>query len=156
MNIIKTFQKAFELKYLRNWDKIYVLVDVHDTIMVGMKPEPSGENLVWYDKAIEALKLMQERGDICLIMWTGAYPLRINTYRAILAQKGVKFDYENENPDVDYSEFYCVDSKIYFNVGIDDRFGFEPEKDWDEIVRYLKILKVKEETFSDKAFFDKV
>ena len=93
--------------------------------------------------------MMQERGDICLIMWTGAYPLRINTYKSVLAQKGIKFDYENENPEVDYSEFYCVDSKIYFNVCVDDRCGFEPEKDWDDIVKYLKKLKAKEETFSN-------
>lgn len=139
MNIIKVFEKAFKQKTENNWDKIYVLVDVHDTIMVGMKPEPGSEQLVWFDKALEALKLMQERSDICLIMWTGAYPLRINGYRAALAKKGIKFDYENENPEVDDSDFYCVDSKIYYNVGIDDRFGFEPEKDWDVIIKYLKI-----------------
>jgi hypothetical protein len=141
MNIIKSFGKAFEMKDSKGWDKIYVLVDVHDTIMAGMKPEPTVENLVWYDKAIKALKLMRAHGDICLIMWTGAYPSRIDTYVDALAQKGFKFDYVNENPEADCSEFYCVDSKIYFNVGIDDRFGFEPEEDWDKIIWYFEIIK---------------
>ena len=58
MNIIKVFEKAFKQKTENNWDKIYVLVDVHDTIMVGMKPEPGSEQLVWFDKALEALKVL--------------------------------------------------------------------------------------------------
>ena len=38
------------------------------------------------------------------------------------------------------TDLYCSD-KIYFNVGIDDRFGFEPEKDWDKISYFLENIQ---------------
>lgn len=52
---------------------------------------------------------------------------------------GIVFDYFNENPEADSNEYYCQSNKIYFNIGIDDRFGFEPEEDWKKIIDFLKI-----------------
>ena len=140
MNIIKAFNKAFKAKEENNWEKIYVLVDVHDTIMVGTKPEK--EKPEWYYDALEVLKMMSDRDDICLIMWTGAYPDKISKYRKLLEEMYIRFDYVNENPEVENSNFYCMESKIYYNVGIDDRFGFEPETDWNLIKNFLKIKKI--------------
>ena len=28
----------------------------------------------------------------------------------------------------------CFDAKLYFNVGIDDKFGFDPVTDWAEVM----------------------
>lgn len=137
MNIIKAFNKAFKAKKENNWEKIYVLVDIHDTIMEGTKPE--GDTLLWYESALEALQMMTNRDDICLIMWTGAYSSRIKKYIWILKSMGIVFDYLNENPEADSNEYYCQSNKIYFNIGIDDRFGFEPEEDWKKIIDFLKI-----------------
>ena len=39
MDIVGAFEKAFLDKEKNNWDKIYVLVDVHDTIMQGTHKE---------------------------------------------------------------------------------------------------------------------
>ena len=139
MNIVGAFERAFREKAEHGWEKIYVLVDVHDTIMVGEKPER--DNPKWYAHAIDALRMMTEREDICLIMWTGAYPLRINKYKRLLAEMGVRFDYENENPEAESNDFYCSDSKVYFNVGIDDRFGFDAESDWKDVVDFLQKSK---------------
>ncbi len=33
MSIVKAFKKAFEKKEERGWDKIYVFVDIHETIL---------------------------------------------------------------------------------------------------------------------------
>ncbi len=54
---------------------------------------------------------------------------------------GIKFDYVNENPEIhalssdpkssDFSD------KFYFNVGIDDKFGFDPESDWVDLYDFL-------------------
>lgn len=135
MNIIKAFEKAFAQKERLGWDKIYVLVDVHDTIMSGVhkKDEP----YLWYDMALVGLKMLSSRDDICLIMWTGSHDTRIRQTLAELEKRGIHFDYVNENPETEDNDFYCSTSKIYFNVGIDDRFGFEAEKDWADIVRFL-------------------
>ena len=32
MNIVKSFDTAFKRMKERNWEKIYVLVDIHDTV----------------------------------------------------------------------------------------------------------------------------
>ena len=31
----------------------------------------------------------------------------------------------------------CFDEKTYFNVGIDDKFGFDAETDWEILYNYL-------------------
>ena len=139
MSITGAFMKAFTRKAEQGWEKIYVLVDVHDTIMKGMysKDEP----WLWYDWARLALKMMSVRDDICLILWTGSHVETVNAVTKTLEKRGIYFDYINENPEVKDTDFYCGDRKIYFNVGIDDKFGFEPETDWKEIVMFMSQIK---------------
>lgn len=140
MNIIGAFNKAFHRKNEKGWDKIYVLLDVHDTIIKGVykKDEP----WLWYEFAIDALKLMSDRNDICLILWTGSSKKRCNEIVFVLEEKGVHINYVNENPESEDSEFYCSFSKIYFNVGIDDKFGFDPYEDWEKILFYFKNILI--------------
>lgn len=44
MDIIKSFENAFDKKKSKGWDKIYVLVDIHDTIFKEIV-EPVKKNL---------------------------------------------------------------------------------------------------------------
>jgi hypothetical protein len=60
-------------------------------------------------------------------------------YNEIFRQLGINFDYTNENPEVDHKEAsgdYSV--KLYANVIMDDKGGFEPDVDWDDLHQYLK------------------
>lgn len=139
MNILKAFDRAFERKTEKNWEKIYVLVDVHDTIMKGLYSYE--EKYQWYTWSLIALKMLSMRDDICLILWTGSHYDNVNELISILYKKGISIDYVNENPEAEDNDFYCSTSKIYFNVGIDDKFGFEPETDWEELVKYLSNKK---------------
>lgn len=43
--------------------------------------------------------------------------------------------------EVGDTNFYCSSGKLYFNVGIDDRFGFDVERDWNAINQYLLLKK---------------
>lgn len=139
MNIVKAFSKAFEQKDSRGWDKIYVLVDVHGTIMQGVHQK--NELHLWYTWALPVLKTLSDMDGVCLIMWTGSHESSIQATLSELAKRGIRFDYVNENPEAEDNEFYCGAGKIYFNVGIDDRFGFEPESDWLELYKYLLTIK---------------
>ena len=38
-------------------------------------------------------------------------------------------DYSHQNFEV----------KLYFNVGIDDKFGFEPETDWIKVIKVIGV-----------------
>ena len=134
-SIAKAFEAAFRRKEEKGWEKIYVVVDIHDTILRACY-----ENEETYDfmpAARHALQLMSSRDDICLILWSGCYPERMEAYRQRFAQDGIHFDYINENPEIGNTSFQDFSQKVYFNVGIDDKFGFDPATDWIEVIEAL-------------------
>ena len=46
MSVIKSFENAFQRMRDKNWDKIYVLVDIHDTIFEACYE--TDENFKWF------------------------------------------------------------------------------------------------------------
>ena len=136
MNITKSFDGAFKRMKDRNWEKIYVLVDIHDTIFEACYHNK--EEYKWYPFAKEALQLMSYSEQICLILWSSSYKDAIEkTYGKIFEGNHIKFDYININPETKNNDLSCFDDKTYFNVGIDDKFGFEPNADWKILYNYL-------------------
>lgn len=139
-SITNLFKEAFQKKKERNWEKIFVLVDLHDTIIKGCYN--SGEfrtfDLISLD-AVEVLKLMTLRKDICLILWTSTNrELKIYT-EWLDHYHDIQFDYVNENPEVKSTEYAYFGDKMYFNVIIDDKAGFEPS-DWLELKENLHLM----------------
>jgi deoxyribodipyrimidine photolyase len=127
-SIGKAFGKAWVKKLENDWEKIYVLVDLHDTILEGQRT--GRERWKWYPHALEALQKLSDRDDICLILWTSSHKKKLAKYLSKMALNGVKFDYVNSNPEVGATDILDPSEKLYFNVGIDDKFGFDPETDW--------------------------
>ena len=135
MNIEKSFDSAFKRMKDRNWEKIYVLVDIHDTVFEACYHEK--EEHKWYPFAKEALDIMSHAQQISLILWTSTYENVINDYVEYFKTNGIRFDYINRNTETENTSLSCFDEKTYFNVGIDDKFGFEAETDWEIIYNYL-------------------
>lgn len=135
MNIEKSFDGAFKRMKDRNWEKIYVLVDIHDTVFEACYHEK--EEYKWYPFAKEALDIMSHAQQISLILWTSTYENVINDYVEYFKTNGIRFDYINRNTETKNTSLSCFDEKTYFNVGIDDKFGFEAETDWEIIYNYL-------------------
>jgi len=121
MDIGKAFEVAFNRKKEKNWEKIYVVVDIHDTILRACYENE--ETYDYYPYAREALQLMTNRDDICMILWSGCYDEQMAMYRSRFAEEGILFDYANKNPEVGKTSFQNFEVKLYFNVGIDDKFG---------------------------------
>lgn len=120
----------------RNWEKIYVLVDIHDTIFKACYYDK--EEHQWYPFAKEALQIMSYANNISLILWTSSYREAIKKeYGEVFKENNIKFDYININPETKNNDLSCFDEKTYFNVGIDDKFGFDAETDWEEVYNYL-------------------
>ena len=71
MDIARAFEVAFNRKIEKNWEKIYVVVDIHDTILRACYENEETYN--YYPYSREALQLMTNREDICLILWSGCY-----------------------------------------------------------------------------------
>ena len=87
MDIAKAFEVAFNRKIEKNWEKIYVVVDIHDTILRASYENE--ESYDYYPYSREALQLMTNREDICLILWSGCYDEKMSEYRAHFAEEGL-------------------------------------------------------------------
>ena len=139
MNITKVFEKEFARMKEKNWDCIYVLVDIHGTIFV---PSYNNEETYeFYPFAKEALQMLSERKDVKIILWSSTDRKTLNKYHIELCNNDIYVDFFNVNPEVDGSDCDIKTAsfkhKPYFNIGIDDRFGFEPETDWERIYLWL-------------------
>lgn len=138
MNIIKAFEAAFYRAKENNWDYIVVLVDIHDTIFKATYSKE--ENYEYIGKAKDALQVMSARKDIKIILWSSTFS-KIK-YILQLDKDNIIVDAFNRNIDgIENTGIACFDEKPYFNVGIDNAFGFEPERDWDDIYNYLSQLQ---------------
>ena len=58
-------------------------------------------------------------------------------YLSHFASDGIRFDFVNDNPEVGNTPLSDFEAKLYYNVGIDDKFGFEPEVDWISVIEAL-------------------
>ena len=66
-SLVKAIQNAEEKARKRGWDRLYYLVDIHETIIEG-----NWSNVLptqFYPGAIELLQNLTKRKDICLILW---------------------------------------------------------------------------------------
>ena len=136
MNIEKSFDRAFDKMHRHNWEKIYVLVDIHDTIFEACYRNK--EEHKWYPYAKETLDIMSHSQQISLILWSSSYKDVIEKeYITVFKENGINFDYININKETENNDLSCFDEKTYFNVGIDDKFGFEAETDWKILHDYL-------------------
>lgn len=136
MNIEKSFDRAFDKMHRHKWEKIYVLVDIHDTIFEACYRNK--EEHKWYPYAKETLDIMSHSQQISLILWSSSYKDVIEKeYITVFKENGINFDYININKETENNDLSCFDEKTYFNVGIDDKFGFEAETDWKILHDYL-------------------
>lgn len=135
MDICKAFDIAFKRAVENDWDFIYVVVDIHDTIVKSCWENE--ETYQYFPWAKECLRLMSKCKNIKMILWSSSYNENIEHYVNDFKKYGIVFDYVNENPEVNNTTFACFDKKLYFNVGIDNAFGFDAEFDWKIIFNYF-------------------
>ena len=136
--ILKTIEKAFSSYKAKGWEYTFWAIDIHDTIF---KSTYSAEFKTeeYYPFAKETLQLLTQRDDVKLILFTCSHSNEIKSYLTQFESDGIHFDYINGNPEVvtDMSGYGNYDKKFYINVGLDDKFGFEPS-DWKIIFDFLK------------------
>lgn len=137
-SIIKAIKKNEERSLEKKWDKTFWCIDIHDTFIKSNYK--SGEiPTEFYKDSIEVLQYLSKRNDICLILYTCSWPNEIQQYLDLFESKEIKFKYVNENPEVLSTGYGCYDKKMYFNILMDDKAGFDPYTDWKEIMEYFNI-----------------
>ena len=135
MDIRKAFEAAFIRMKEKNWDKIYVAVDIHDTILRACYDDE--ETYDYFPLAKETLQMMSLREDICLILWSSCHRDKLAEYVRHFLDDGIMFDYVNENPEVENTRLQNFEEKLYMNVGLDDKFGFDADTDWETVCLVL-------------------
>ena len=140
MSIIKSIEKNhFEYKVLRNWDKTYWFFDIHGTIL---KPNYEYGKIPteFYPHALETLQFISGLSDIVMCLYTCSHPHEIEEYIKLFKENNINFKYINENPEVktQLDGYGCYDKKPYMNVLFEDKSGFDPETEWEEVLKYMK------------------
>jgi hypothetical protein len=128
----------FEYKKKRNWDKTFWAFDIHGTIL---KPNYTYGNTPdeFYPMAKETLQFISTLPDVCMFLYTCSHPHEIEEYIELFKKNNINFQYINENPEVptDPNGYGCYDNKPYMNVLFEDKAGFEPEIEWQEVFDLL-------------------
>lgn len=135
MALVKYLDKLFQLKKEKGWEYLYIMVDVHNTILRPTYTKAEIYDFFPYAKSV--LNILSKRPDVKLIMWSSSYPDVCEKYREGFKKYDIVFDYINENPEIDNDNIRCFIEKFYYDLGIDDKFGFDAETDWKPLYDYL-------------------
>lgn len=135
MNLIKVIDKAYSQLEERKWNTIYWCIDLHGTVFKSNYVSQKYEFI--NDSVLKTLKLISSLPESRIILWSSCYYNEQNKIIRFFRQNKISiFDF-NENIDIENTETGMFEEKFYFSIGIDDKFGFEPEIDWDLIYEYL-------------------
>ena len=128
----------FQLKEKRNWDRTFWFFDIHGTIL---KPNYQYGNTPseYYPMAKETLQLISKIDDIVMIIYTCSHLHEIKEYLDLFKSDNIHFKYVNENPEVptDPKGYGNYDKKPYMNVLFEDKSGFDPYVEWEEVYKLL-------------------
>jgi len=136
--LAKWIRKMFDHSFKKEWYETYWAFDIHGTIL---KPNfrKNSKDAEFYPYAKETLQLLTKRKDVVMIIWTSSYPEEIKYYQKIFELNNIKFEFINENPMIasNLGNFGYYEKKFYFNVCFEDKSGFDPDTEWEEIYKLL-------------------
>lgn len=136
MNLCNIKRTFVELRPKRKWDTIYWLVDVHGVIIPGSWHKLNEFRFISED-CVEVLRWISKRKDQRLILWTSSYFSELFKINKWLLDHNIVLDYINDNPECQSTNYADFSKKPYFNILLDDKAGFEPEKDWKAVKQEL-------------------
>lgn len=135
--LIDAFERAFASAKKKGWDKIYIAVDVHDTMVYG-NYNATELPRSFTPGAEETMRILSDRPDVDLIMYTCSHQKEIDKYLKYFAEHGIVFQDWNKNVDVPDNALGCYQHKLYFNILLEDKAGFDCEKDWFVIKEWIQ------------------
>ena len=125
----------------KTWDFTYWAFDLHQTIII---PNYEYGNIPkeFYPYAKEVLQMLSKRDDIVMYMYTCSHPHEQEEYVKYFEEMGIDFKWVNKNPEVktDKQGYGYYEDKPYFNVLFEDKAGFDPYEDWEDIRDYFNGL----------------
>ena len=101
----KYLTKLLKLKEEKGWKYLYFMIDVHNTIIKSTYNKTT--DFEYFPYALETLRLMTQREDIKIIMWTSTYSEITDKYNDKFWEDGIYFNYINENPEIKNDDIRC-------------------------------------------------
>lgn len=152
MSIEKAFWNAWDRMRAKNWEHLYILVDVHGVLM---EPDYTKPSSYIYPQCVNVLRQLSEDPRYKLILWTCSRKRDIEKYRHMFEALEIKFDWVNENPEVQHVDALGdYTAKLYANLILDDKAGFDPEEDWRILERiYNNALEMENDEQQDQIPF---
>lgn len=133
--LVKYLDRLYRLKEERGFRVLYFMIDIHNTVLVPSYSRD--ESYTYFPYAKDVLQLLSKQENVRLIMWTSSHKEMISKYLEHFTSEGINFNYVNSNPEICNDSLRCLDTKFYYDVGIDDKFGFNALEDWKCIFDFL-------------------
>lgn len=139
--ILDAVRRAYDLLEQRGWSTIYWACDLHDTILAA-NYSPGGYRYI-NDDIAPALRLICSLPESRLILWSSVHRSEQPAIMRFLAERDIRVDYFNCNPEVGDTPAASFKEKFYFSILIDDKAGFDPARDWRAITEYLQSRRLQ-------------
>ena len=137
MSIIKAIARAYKTMEERNWDTIYWAIDLHG-VCLRSNYEQGGYEWINY-LAVEALKVISQRPETKIILWSSVYDDEKLPILDFFNKEAIPVWGFNTNPWENDTKVSCFEEKFYFSVLLDDKAGFDPARDWQQIINYFNL-----------------
>jgi hypothetical protein len=139
--LIDSLESSFANARQKGWDRIYLAIDIHDTIVRG-NYRTDELPTDFFPLAKETLQMLSERDDVVLILFTCSWPTEIAKYLQFFEYNGIRFRYVNENPEVPDNALGYYRQKFYFNLILDDKAAFNANDEWKIVWTFFKNNKL--------------
>lgn len=146
MQSIKTlFEKAWADAATKGYDHVVIAVDLHGTMVDSKVFNAAPGNIEMkvqssiFRSAVTALKLLSEHPSVTMFIYSGTKRRKLEqVLEELMSRYGIEIDIDYSS-DTQYS-IQSFKNKPYFGILLDDKAGFDPDTDWDEITRILPNL----------------
>jgi len=144
MSIANQIQRTFDVSFKKKWYDTYWAFDVHGTILIPSY-DLNDDEMKFYPYAKETLQKISKRKDIVMIIYTCSYPKEVEKYLEFFENNGIHFEHVNSNPGIssNMGNFGYYEDKIYYNVLFEDKAGFDPMREWKEILDLIEHYEKK-------------
>lgn len=153
MSIQKSIINAYKTLEERGWDTIYWVIDLHGTCIKNSYKH--SDDYEFINPAVKkALQYISSLPESKIIIWSSIYSVYYPFIDKFFLENNIQIDSFNCNPYIDNTYYGDFSNKFYFSIGIDDKFGFDPDKDWDIVLETLYSIKLNKELRKEFSLYD--
>jgi len=128
---------AFERNKIKGWPTVYWAIDIHDTIGKGTYKKDN-EGFEFYPWAKEVLQNLSQNPNCKIIIYTASHTEPAQNLIKWMEGYEITIFALNRNPDHENNELCDFSKKMYFDILLEDKAGFEGKCDWFLVMKELQ------------------